>query len=81
MKKIFEFIIRRKFVITYKYKNFRIRLWVIRNRKLCVSGSMTGIRWIFRSINVNMAVYKLDLRIINKLVVVAAFTYLEDWVK
>lgn len=44
---------------TYKYRNFRRRLWVTKKRKSCVMGSITGIRWTLFSINVRIAVYKL----------------------
>ena len=36
-----------------------MRLWVIRKRKSCVMGSITGIRWILCSINLEIAMDKL----------------------
>lgn len=46
-----------KFLLTYKNKNRRIRLWVKMYRTLPVNGSITGNRWIRLVINIRMASY------------------------
>jgi hypothetical protein len=75
----------RIFKHTYKYKNFNIRLWVIKNKKFWVWGSITGTRWTLFSINAKIAVYKLnqkkDLHDLKRLIYLINLSCGPNWMR